>query len=150
MKHYIKTISWRFHDSSVAYPGLKDSKLYMTSPSDVMKSFQFLFKDEVRERFLVIWLNSANRVTGFEIVTEGILNSSIVHPREVYRGAIVATAASIIIAHNHPSGNGEPSAEDISITRQIAEAGKIIGIPLNDHVIFADHNYTSFAERGLL
>jgi DNA repair protein RadC len=150
MKHYIKTVSWRFHDSSVAYPGLTDSKLYLTSPQEVYKSFYFLFKDEVRERFLVIWLNSANRVTGFEIVTEGILNSSIVHPREVYRGAIVTTAASIIIAHNHPSGNAEPSAEDITITRQILEAGKIIGIPLHDHIVFGESNYTSFAERGLI
>ena len=115
-----------------------------------MKYFNFLFKDQVKERFIVFWLNSANRVTGFEIITEGILNSSLVHPREVFRGAIVATCASIIIAHNHPSGNPEPSTEDLQITKQIVETGKIIGIPVHDHIIFADNTYTSFAERALL
>ena len=101
-------------------------------------------------RFIVFWLNSANKVTGFEIISEGILNSSVVHPREVFRGAIVATAASIIIAHNHPSDNPEPSQEDIVITRQLVESGKITGIPIHDHIIFAGNTYLSFAERGLL
>jgi len=87
---------------------------------------------------------------GFEIITEGILNSSLVHPREIFRGAIVATCASIIIAHNHPSGNPEPSSEDIQITKQVTEAGKIIGIPLHDHIIFTEEAFTSFAERGLI
>ena len=98
----------------------------------------------------MFWLNSANRVTGFEIVSEGLLNSSLVHPREVFRGAIVATCASIIIAHNHPSGNTEPSAEDLAITKQIAEAGKVIGITVHDHIVFTDDGYCSFAERGLI
>ncbi len=87
---------------------------------------------------------------GFEVVSEGTLNSSIVHPREVFRGAIVATAAAIIISHNHPSGNAEPSTEDIQLTKQLSEASKIIGIALHDHIIFAGENYTSFAERGIL
>ncbi|MBI5020554.1 MAG: hypothetical protein HZB59_03885 [Ignavibacteriales bacterium] len=150
MKHYIKTITWRFSDCSTTYPSLKDSKIYINSPSDVSQHFQFLFKDQVKERFVVLWLNSANRVIGFEIVTEGILNSSLIHPREVFRGAIVATSASAIIIHNHPSGNPEPSSDDLSITKQIVEAGKIIGIPIHDHIIIADDNYTSFAERGLI
>ena len=83
-------------------------------------------------------------------MSEGLLNSSLTHPREVFRGAIVATAAAIIIAHNHPSESTEPSQEDISITKQIMEAGKIIGIPVHDHIIFAGDTYTSLAERGLL
>jgi DNA repair protein RadC len=74
---------------------------------------------------------------GFVVVSEGTLNSSVVHPREVFRGAIVATAASIIIAHNHPSLNPDPSTEDIQITKQLLEASKIIGIALHDHIIFA-------------
>jgi DNA repair protein RadC len=120
------------------------------SPSDVFENYQSLFKDQVRERFVVLWLNSANKVIGFEIITEGLLNSSLTHPREVFRGAIVSTSASIILAHNHPSGNPEPSQEDISITKQIVESGKIIGIPVHDHIIFADNNFTSLAERGLV
>ena len=120
------------------------------SPADVFQNYQSLFKDQVRERFVVLWLNSANKVLGFEVITEGLLNSSLTHPREVFRGAIVSTSASIILAHNHPSGNPEPSQEDISITKQIVDSGKIIGIPVHDHIIFADNNFTSLAERGII
>jgi DNA repair protein RadC len=108
-----------------------------------------LFDGEVRERFVVFWLSSANVVTGSEIISEGTLNSSVVHSREVFRGAIVATCANLILAHNHPSGNPEPSNEDISITKKIVEAGKIIDILVSDHIIFADDTYTSFVERKL-
>ena len=150
MPNSIKTISWKFSDCSKVYPELTQDKIYVHAPEDVYRNFLFLFKQQVRERFIVFWLNSANKVTGFEIVSEGILNSSVVHPREVFRGAIVATAASIIIAHNHPSDNPEPSQEDIVITKQLVESGKITGIPIHDHIIFAGDTYLSFAERGLL
>jgi DNA repair protein RadC len=74
-----------------------------------------------------------------------------VHPREVFKLAYLLNAAAVVVSHNHPSGNIEPSSEDISITKQLVEAGKILGIPLHDHVIVSEHNYyTSFAERGLL
>lgn len=109
-----------------------------------------MFDGEVRERFIVFWLNSANKVIGFEIVSEGTLNSSVVHPREVFRGAIVATCANIIVAHNHPSGNNEPSNEDILLTRKLVEAGKIIDISVYDHIIFAENTYTSFVEKRLI
>jgi DNA repair protein RadC len=109
-----------------------------------------LFEGEVKERFVVFWLNSANVVAGFEIISEGILNASVVHPREVFRAAIVATCANIILAHNHPSGNNEPSNEDILMTKKLVEAGKIIDISVFDHVIFADKTYTSFVERRLI
>jgi DNA repair protein RadC len=147
----MRTVTWKFCDCAIEYPELSDgSKVYARSPDDVVQKFRFLFTDQVKERFVVLWLNSANRVTGLEIVSEGTLNASVVHPREIFRGAIVATSAAIIIAHNHPSGNPEPSQEDITITKQIVETGKIIGIPVHDHIIFADDTYTSFAERGLI
>jgi DNA repair protein RadC len=104
----------------------------------------------VRERFVVFWLSSANNVTGFEIISEGTLNTSLVHPREVFRGAIVASCANIIIAHNHPSGNPEPSKEDISITQKLVDAGKLIEISVFDHIIFTDDAYTSFVEKRLI
>jgi len=109
-----------------------------------------LFDGEVKERFVVFWLNSANIVQGFEIVSEGTLNSSVVHPREVFRGAIVSSCANIIVAHNHPSGNPEPSNEDISLTKKLVEAGKIIEISVFDHIIFAENTFTSFVERRLI
>ncbi|MBA4316763.1 MAG: hypothetical protein C0412_00025 [Flavobacterium sp.] len=109
-----------------------------------------MFDGEVRERFIVFWLSSANKVIGFEIISEGTLNSSVVHPREVFRGAIVATCANIIVAHNHPSGNNEASNEDILLTRKLVEAGKIIDISVFDHIIFAENTYTSFVEKRLI
>ena len=151
MRYCIRTVTWRFKESIELDQDLANKKsITIRSPSDVFENYQSLFKDQVRERFIVFWLNSANKVVGFEVVSEGLLNSSLTHPREVFRGAIVATAAAIIIAHNHPSESTEPSQEDISITKQIMEAGKIIGIPVHDHIIFAGDSYTSLAERGLL
>jgi DNA repair protein RadC len=109
-----------------------------------------LFDDQVRERFIVFWLNNNNVITGFEVISEGILNSSLVHPREVFRGAIVATCANIILAHNHPSGNLEASQEDIAMTKQLTEAGKIIGIHVYDHIIFGENEYMSFVEKRMI
>ena len=149
MRYCIRTITWRFKESIELDLPAKRS-IIIRSPADVFENYQSLFKDQVRERFVVFWLNSANKVIGFEIISEGILNSSLTHPREVFRGAIVSTAASIILGHNHPSENGEPSQEDISISKQLVESGKIIGIPVHDHIIFAGDTYTSLAERGLL
>jgi DNA repair protein RadC len=151
VKAYIRNVVWRFCDSQTIYPELKaKGKITVRQPQDVFDHFRFLFDDQVRERFVVFWLNSANTVTGFEIVTEGTINGSLVHPREVFRGAIVATSVAIIAAHNHPSGNPEPSSEDVAITKQLVESGKILGIPLQDHIIFAESQYSSFAERGMI
>jgi len=151
MKYRLKTVTWKFRDVRESHPDLQLKKnTAITSPDDAFKFFRSLFKDRVKELFVVVWLNNANKVTGFEIISEGNLSSSIVHPREVFRGAIVETAASIILAHNHPSDNPEPSNEDKMITRQLVEAGKIIGITVHDHLIFTNTTYLSFAERGLL
>ena len=151
MKYAIRTVTWRFKESIELAPEFSGiPSVTILFPEDLFRNYQSLFKDHVRERFVVFWLNCLNKIIGFEVVTEGLLNSSLVHPREVFRGAIVATSAAILIAHNHPSGNSEPSAEDIAITRKIVDSGKIIGIPLHDHIIFAGESFTSFAERGWL
>lgn len=151
MKYCFRTITWRFQECTEPIPELSGiTSVIIRGPDDLFMNYQSLFKDHVRERFVAFWLNSSNKVVGFEVITEGILNSSLVHPREVFRGAIIATAASIIIAHNHPSENPEPSQDDITITKQIVETGKIIGIPVHDHIIFAGSNYTSFVEKGLI
>ncbi len=151
MRYCIRTVTWRFKESIELDTEFADKRsITIRSPKDVFENYKSLFTNHVRERFLVLWLNSANKVIGFEVITEGLLNSSLCHPREIYRGACVATAASIIIAHNHPSGNPEPSHEDIAITKQVVDSGKILGIPVHDHIIFAEDTYTSFAERGLM
>jgi DNA repair protein RadC len=151
MKYAIRTVTWRFNESiELAQEFTNTRSVTILSPEDIFKNYQSLFKDQVRERFVVFWLSSVNKVLGFEVVTEGLLNSSLVHPREVFRGAIVASSAAILIAHNHPSGNSEPSQDDIAITKQLVEAGKIIGITVHDHIIFAGESFASFAERGLI
>lgn len=122
----------------------------ISSPEDIVRCYQPLMKDLKQEQFRVILLDSANHLLADQIITTGILNSSLVHPREVFRRAISEPAASIILLHNHPSGNPEPSSEDIQITRQLVEASRIIGIPVHDHIILALDSFTSFAERGLL
>jgi DNA repair protein RadC len=108
-----------------------------------------------REIVEVLWLlclDTQSRVIGEapEVVTRGILNSSLVHPREVFCAAIMARAAGVIIVHNHPSRDPAPSAEDCSITRQLLAAGKLLDIPMLDHVIIGEGRYLSFAEAGLL
>lgn len=127
-----------------------DKRRTITSPEDVVALYQPLLRDAQEEIFEVLMLDSANHLMSDRIITTGILNSSLVHPREVFKQAIIEMAASIIIFHNHPSGNPEPSSEDIQVTRQIWEAGKILGIPLHDHIIIARDKYASFAEKGLL
>ncbi len=120
------------------------------TPDDVAERFIPRLRDMKQEMFIVLLLNSANRIMKEITVTRGLLNSSLTHPREVFRSAIVESAASVILLHNHPSGNPEPSQEDISITKQIVEASKVVGIPVHDHIIIAGNSYTSFADRGLL
>jgi DNA repair protein RadC len=107
-------------------------------------------RDLKREIFKVVLLNTANVVLGDFNASEGGLAASIVEPRAVFQRAILENAASVICLHNHPSGNLEPSREDIRITRQLAEAGRLMGIPLHDHIIIAGRGFTSLAERGLV
>jgi DNA repair protein RadC len=103
-----------------------------------------------REHFVGFYLNSRNQVLRREIISIGSLNASIVHPREVFVPAIAVSAASLILAHNHPSGDATPSEEDLAITRRIHEAGRLLGIELLDHVVVARETYMSFKERRLL
>ena len=100
-----------------------------------------------KEQFVVILLNNKNKVIGTEVVSEGSLSSSIVHPREVFVPAILHHAAAIMVAHNHPSGDPKPSIEDEEVTRQLLRSGKVLGIPMIDHVIIGDGNYYSFLEN---
>ena len=122
----------------------------ITSPQDVAEMFIPLLKDELKEKFILICLNSANKIIKHEVISIGNLNSSIVHSREIFKAAIENCSASVILMHNHPSGNPEPSSEDISITKKLVEAGKMLDIPVFDHIILAGNNYTSFVEKRLI
>ena len=115
----------------------------ISSPKDVADIFIPLLRDEVKEKFYVVCLNSANKIIRFELISMGNLNSSIVHPREVFKVAIENNSANIILLHNHPSGNTEPSQEDITITKKMIESGKILDINVFDHLIISGNNFTS-------
>jgi DNA repair protein RadC len=125
-------------------------RVVIRGPEDIARLKAPHLRDLVREEFCVIMLNMASRVIGEYLVSRGGLSASIVEPRAVFRRAILESAAAVICVHNHPSGNPEPSAEDVAITRQLVQAGGILGIPLRDHLIVAGDGFTSLARRGLI
>ena len=122
----------------------------ITSPEDIAEIFIPLLRDKVKEEFYIVCLNSANKITKIELISVGNLNASLVHPREVFKVAIENNSANIILLHNHPSGNADPSNEDISITRKMVEAGKILDIQLFDHIIIAGNHFTSMVQKRII
>lgn len=147
----IQTISWKMATPKFCkeLKPLFETPSKINAPADIEK-FDFLFKDRVQEIFCVFWLNTSNIVVGYEVISVGILNASVVAAREVFRGAIVQNCANIIIAHNHPSGNKEPSNEDIQLTKNLVAGGKILGIQVFDHIIYTKNGIYSFVENRLI
>ena len=128
----------------------RDESTPIRSPRDVVAAFAHRLEDLPVEEFHVAILDAQHRLERDVTVTRGILNSSLVHPREVFREAIAERAAAIILIHNHPSGDPTPSADDRNVTDQLVAAGRLLDIPVHDHVIIGRGRYTSFAEAGLL
>lgn len=120
-----------------------------TAPRQVYETFSFLM-EETKEVFLALHLDGKNRIICMDLVSIGSLNQSIVHPREVFKTALLSNAAACLLIHQHPTGDPTPSSEDIAITRRLKEAGEIMGIKVLDHIIVGDGEYLSFVERGLL
>jgi DNA repair protein RadC len=120
------------------------------SPADAVRFLSPTLQHEEVEVFVVLSLDAQHRVIAATKATRGIVNSSLVHPRETFRIAIVMGASAIIVAHNHPSGDPTPSQPDRAVTEQLVAAGNILDIPVHDHIIIAGYRYTSFAEAGLL
>ncbi|MBT0664495.1 DNA repair protein RadC [Geobacter pelophilus] len=118
------------------------------SPEQVFTTFGYL-RQETKEYFLAIHLDGKNRICCVDEVSVGSLNQSIVHPREVFKTALLSSAAAIILVHNHPTGDPTPSREDIEITRRLRETGDVIGVRVLDHIIIGD-SYASFVSLGLL
>ncbi len=118
--------------------------------SDVANYYLPLMRDLRKEVFKILLLNRANRLIRDVTVSEGTLEASIVHPRDVFREAILEPASGIILIHNHPSGNPSPSEEDLKITKQLVEAGRLLGIKVYDHIILAGESYRSLADEGLI
>lgn len=132
-----------------AYPA-KDMPI--RSPADVFALMEAYAEREIGEAFWILPLDTQSRVSapGPVVISRGLLNSSLVHPREVFHAAIEAHAAGLILVHNHPSGDPTPSAEDRAVTRQLVEVGRLHDIPVYDHVIVGQGRYVSFAEAGLM
>ena len=119
-------------------------------PDDVVALVGKRLTKEAREHFLVLILNARHECLGYEVVSVGSLNASIVHPREVFKPPLLASAASVVLVHNHPSGDPEPSEEDLAITKRLVEVGELLGIGVLDHVIVASRGIVSFRSRQLL
>ncbi len=120
------------------------------SSRDIFRHYHARLRDLTFERFLTVLLDGKHRVLRDLLISQGTLTSSPVHPREVFRPAIRHGAAAIVLVHNHPSGDPSPSADDLEITRRLADVGELVGIRVIDHVVIGDGSYVSLADRGLL
>lgn len=145
-KHYIPFCQVRLvRDGSVA----ADRNVVRT-PEDAHNILKRYFEDLPNEHFVALLLDTKNRVMAFSPVSVGSLNASMVHPRELFQRAILGNCASVILAHNHPSGDPSPSPEDLELTRKLAEAGKLLDIAVLDHIIVGDGCFVSLKERNIL
>lgn len=127
------------------------NRFIVRSPEDGAEYLRGILQDRTQEHLVVMFLNTKNMVIKHKTVFVGSLDASIVHPREIFREAVRLSSATIIVAHNHPSGDPTPSQEDIRVTKRLVEAGRIMGIELLDHIIVGEgHKYTSLKEKGYL
>jgi len=129
---------------------LKDKKaqIYL-SPKEVWEELKDL-RDHKKEHFVIFYLDSRNQEIKRDIISIGSLNANLVHPREVFEPAVRNLAAQVLLAHNHPSGNPEPSEDDLEITKKLVESGKILGIEVIDHIIVVKNGFLSFKEKNLI
>lgn len=127
-----------------------DKRMIVKTPTDVTAMFMQELRHESREIFRILLLNTKNHVLRSVDISIGSLNSSIVHPREVFKEAIKASCSAVILIHNHPSGDPQPSNEDIETTKRLVNSGNVLGINVLDHIIIGDGKYVSLKEQGLL
>ncbi|MBI5402509.1 MAG: DNA repair protein RadC [Ignavibacteriae bacterium] len=137
-------------DEAIVAEKLRVTTEAITEPSIAFKMFKDKVTDYFKEHFIICCLDVRNRIITVEVISVGTLTSSLVHPREVFELAIKKHSASIMIAHNHPSGDCSPSEDDIKISKRIYEAGKILGIELIDHIVFTGNSYCSLKNKGLI
>ncbi len=127
----------------------KGTPIRLSNPRDAYAAFGRYARART-ERFVTASLNGAHDIIKVRIITIGLINRTIVHPREIFRPAILDGAVALVIGHNHPSNRLDPSPEDLAITRRLRDAGELIGIPVLDHIIFGRDGFVSFVERGLI
>lgn len=132
------------------YQESRSNRVTVKGPEDVAAYAMPVLRHEQRENFCIVLMNIKNQILSMPIISVGSLTSSIVHPREVFKAAVQGTAASIILVHNHPSGDPTPSREDISVTQRLVKVGQLMDIPVLDHVVIGDERYVSLKEQGLM
>jgi DNA repair protein RadC len=136
----VKEKSMRYETNQILNP--EDAVL-------LLQQFIIDYCNNDRENFIVMCLDTKHKINSLTLTSTGTLNASLIHPREVFKTAILSNAAAILLCHNHPSGNCEPSNEDIEITKRLQEAGKIMGIEILDHIIIGD-SFLSMKQKGLI
>ena len=129
---------------------VEEPKRKICSPKDVYALMYPKMREQKKEKFITLCLDTKNQVLKEEVVSIGSLNASIVHPREVFKSALMESSASVIMVHNHPSGDPSPSREDIMVTEKIVEGGKLLGIDVLDHIIIGDGRYVSLKDEGFV
>jgi DNA repair protein RadC len=122
----------------------------LSLPTDAAAAFMTALADEAAEVFAMFCLSTKHRVIAYHEVSRGTLDSTLVHPREVFKAALLANSAAILVGHNHPSGDPTPSPDDVALTTRLAAAGELLGIFLLDHIVIGDGRYCSFRELGRL
>jgi DNA repair protein RadC len=130
-------------------PLKEDQKVPILKSRDLAKNYVKKMQDLQKEHFIAVYLDSKNKIIGDQTITIGTLNTSLVHPREVFHGAVKHLANSIIILHNHPSGDPTPSEEDLEVTRVLDETGDVMGIPLLDHLVIGKQKWWSWKEQKI-
>jgi len=129
---------------------VEEPKRKVRSPKDVYTMMYPKMREQKKEKFITLYLDTKNQILKEETVSIGSLNASIVHPREVFKSALLESSASVIMIHNHPSGDPSPSREDIMVTEKLVEGGKLLGIDVLDHIIIGDGKYVSLKDEGFV
>ena len=129
---------------------VEEPKRKICSPKDVYTLMYPKMREQKKEKFITLYLDTKNQILKEEVVSIGSLNASIVHPREVFKSALMESSASVIMVHNHPSGDPSPSREDIMVTEKLVEGGKLLGIDILDHIIIGDGRYVSLKDEGFV
>jgi DNA repair protein RadC len=142
-KHYVREVTAK-------YIGPRRASMKICDPREAAQFVRSILRDEAREHFIALYLNGAHAIISFSIVSIGTATSAPAHPREVFQPAILIGACALIVAHNHPSGELTPSAQDQQVTRRLKEASQILSIKLLDHLIVAGDSYYSFQQEGCL
>ena len=143
--NFLKLKMVREKEVEYTFANINDPEYLYQICTDVLK-----MQEEAEEIMMLFTLGTKNNITGIFEVSRGSVNASIVHPREIFKRALLNNATSIVIAHNHPSGNPAPSNEDVNITKRIEESGELLGVKLLDHIVVGDGKYVSFKEKRMI